>query len=113
MSAYSTIELTARQTARFKKMLRTPVSYCQPEGKTTSLKRFLNFKILGEDGLVKCAPDLHLVDLCLCVPRMSLRFLLIVQCHPEAGQQHHHVKRGEHRRHLLLVVLCRVFRAPR
>jgi hypothetical protein len=53
VSAYSTVELTARQTARFKKMLRTPVSYCQPEGRTTTLKKLLNFKILGEDGLVK------------------------------------------------------------
>ena len=53
VSAYSTIELSARQTSRFKKMLRTPVSYCQPEGRTTTLKKLLNFKILGEDGLVK------------------------------------------------------------
>ena len=63
VSAYSTIELTARQTARFRKMLRQPVSYCQPAGRTTTLKKLLNFKILGEDGLVKCAPALHLFDL--------------------------------------------------
>ncbi|CAK0776741.1 hypothetical protein CVIRNUC_004411 [Coccomyxa viridis] len=53
VSAYSTVELTARQRARFTKMLRKPVSYCQPEGGTTTLKKLLNFKIMGEDGLVK------------------------------------------------------------
>ena len=53
VSAYSTVELTARQRAKFTKMLRKPVSYCQPEGGTTTLKKLLNFKIMGEDGLVK------------------------------------------------------------
>lgn len=50
---YPTIKLTREQKDRFRALLDAPVTYCQPEGRTTTLKKLLNFTVMGREGLVK------------------------------------------------------------